>query len=68
MPFLGALAGVGLGLPRYIETTIHYTFKGTVWNPSIEPLPPATNYYGIPMVSLPRRTYAAGRVCFPLRM
>lgn len=52
MPFLGALAGVGLGLPRFIETSIHYTFKGTVWKPSIEPLPPATNYYGIPMVSI----------------
>jgi len=41
-----------LGLPRFIGTAIHYTFKGTVWDPSTEPLPPATNYYGIPMVSI----------------
>lgn len=31
---------------------LSYTFKGTVWNPSTQPLPPTTGYYGIPMNSI----------------
>lgn len=33
-------------------STIHYTFKGTVWNPATNPTPPSLSYYGIPMVSI----------------
>jgi hypothetical protein len=53
MPFLGALAGVELGLLRTYVTYnpgIHYTFKGQIWNG--QGTPPALNYYGIPMVSI----------------
>ncbi|PKY60858.1 hypothetical protein RhiirA4_294222, partial [Rhizophagus irregularis] len=31
---------------------IFYSFKGVVWDPSTEPLPPTVNFYGIPMVSI----------------
>ncbi|PKB96385.1 hypothetical protein RhiirA5_318971, partial [Rhizophagus irregularis] len=34
------------------STKIWYTFKGTVWNPSTQPLPPTLNYYAIPMVAI----------------
>ncbi|RGB22183.1 hypothetical protein C1646_735174 [Rhizophagus diaphanus] len=39
-------------LSRSIASFIPYTFKGIVWDPSTEPLPPAKSFYGIPMIPI----------------
>jgi hypothetical protein len=57
MPFLGALAGVGLGLLRTYVTFIPISFKGTKWLDWENTSPPSKPYYGIPLTSIYSANY-----------